>query len=94
MSYEVKACAVLYFGPHRTISGRITGVVRVRIHEIFMGTETDYALDLRVRADVGRATTPEIKTALLSHAARQLNRMKARHAAVDPPMERPRIAAE
>lgn len=95
MSFEVKSCAVLYFGPHRTIAGRVTGVVRVRIHEAFMGTETDYTLDLKVRADTGHATTPEIRTALLAHAARQLNRMKARHAAAGQPANSNRpVAAE
>jgi hypothetical protein len=82
MSFEVTSCAVLYFGPHRTIAGRMTGVVRVRIHENFMGTDTDYTLNLKVRADTGPKATADIKSALLAHAARQLNRIKARHAAM------------
>lgn len=96
MSFEVKSCAVLYFGPHRVIAGRTTGVVRVRIHEGFMGTETDYTLDLKVRTDTGALSTSEIKTALLAHAAHQLNRIKARHAAVPAPANsaRPPVAAE
>ena len=82
MSFEIRSCAVLYFGPHRTIAGRTTGVVRVRIHEEFMGTQTDYTLDLKVRVDIGTKPTSEIKSALLAHAARQLNRIKARHSLV------------
>ena len=82
MSFEIKSCAVLYFGPHKAIRGRTSGVVRVRIHENFMGTDTDYTLDLKVHADNGPASTPEMKTALLAHAARQLNRIKARHEAL------------
>ena len=28
-TFEVKACEVRYYGPHATIAGRVTGVVRV-----------------------------------------------------------------
>lgn len=80
MSFEVKSCQVLYYKPHRAIAGRMTGVVRVRIHEQFMGTETDYSLDLKVRAETGFKPGAEVKTALLAHAARQLNKIKDRHA--------------
>lgn len=78
-SFEVKGCEVRYYGPHRTISGRVTGVVRVLIEERFMGNVSRYPLDLRVRADVGTVSTGEVRTALLTHAAHQLNRLKARH---------------
>ncbi|WP_375450472.1 hypothetical protein [uncultured Devosia sp.] len=93
MSFEVKSCEVLYFGPHRTIAGRTTGVVRVKIHERFMGTETDYSLDLKVRAETSALSTPEIRSALLAHAARQLNKLKQRHDRPANPV-RPSIAAE
>ena len=79
MTFDVKACQVLYYGPHGAIAGRTTGVVRVRIHETFMGNDTDYALDLKVRCDTGPAPANEVRTALLAHAAHQLNRLKARH---------------
>ena len=87
-SFDVKACDVRYFGPHRTISGRITGVVRVRIEERFMGNSSDYNLDLKVKADVGHIPTSEVRTALLRHAAHQLNRLRARHS------EQLKVAAE
>lgn len=87
-SFEVKACEVRYFGPHRTIEGRVTGVVRVRIEERFMGNIASYALDLKVKADVGHVSSDKVRTALLTHAAHQLNRLKARHT------ERQQIAAE
>jgi hypothetical protein len=77
--FEVKACEVRYYGPHKTIAGRVTGVVRVTIHERFMGNNTTYHLDLKVRADVGSVSSAEVRTALLAHAAHQLNRLKARH---------------
>ncbi|MEO8686343.1 MAG: hypothetical protein ABI414_16065 [Devosia sp.] len=80
MSFEVRSCEVLYYGPHRAIAGRMTGVVRVKIHEQFMGTETDYSLDLKVRAETGVMPSAEVKNALLAHAARQLNKIKERHA--------------
>ncbi len=94
MSFEVKSCEVLYFGPHRTIAGRMTGVVRVKIHEQFMGTETDYTLDLKVRAETGFKPEAEIKSALLAHAAHQLNKIKQRHAGPAANGPRPAIAAE
>lgn len=78
-SFEVKACEVRYYGPHATIAGRVTGVVRVRIEERFMGNVSDYHLDLKVKADVGSVSSAEVRTALLAHAAHQLNRLKARH---------------
>lgn len=87
-SFEVKGCEVRYYGPHKLISGRITGVVRVHIEERFMGNLTNYKLDLKVKADVGHVASNEVRTALLAHAAHQLNRLKARHA------YRPPIAAE
>ena len=79
MSFEVKSCEVLYYGPHRAIAGRMTGVVRVKIHEQFMGTMTDYSLDLKVRAETGFRPSAEVRSALLAHAARQLNKLKERH---------------
>ena len=78
-SFDVKGCEVRYYGPHPTIPGRVTGVVRVRIEERFMGNVTSYNLDLKVKADVGHVSTPALRTALLAHAAHQLNRLKARH---------------
>ena len=80
MAFEIKSCQVLYFGPHPVLAGRTTGVVRVAIHEDFMGTQTDYSLDLKVRAETGSKSTPELTSALLAHAASQLNKIKARHA--------------
>lgn len=78
-SFEVKACELRYYGPHKTITGRITGVVRVVIEERFMGNASRYHLDLKVKADVGAVNAAEVRTALLAHAAHQLNRLKARH---------------
>jgi hypothetical protein len=78
-SFEVKACEVRYYGPHATIDGRVTGVVRVRIEERFMGNVSAYHLDLKVKADVGHVSSAQVRTALLAHAAHQLNRLKARH---------------
>ena len=78
-SFEVKGCEVRYYGPHRAIAGRITGVVRVVIEERFMGNASRYHLDLKVKADVGAVSTAAVRTALLAHAAHQLNRLKARH---------------
>jgi hypothetical protein len=78
-SFDVKGCEVRYYGPHRTIAGRVTGVVRVIVEERFMGNLSRYPLDLKVKADIGSAPTAELRTALLSHAARQLNRLKSRH---------------
>ncbi|HTM76732.1 MAG TPA: hypothetical protein VL133_03775 [Devosia sp.] len=94
MSFEVKSCEVLYYGPHRAIAGRVTGVVRVKIRERFMGTETDYALDLKVRAETGFRPSGEVRTALLTHAAHQLNKIKNRHAQPAANLTRPAIAAE
>jgi len=78
-SFEVKGCEVRYYGPHKTIPGRFTGVVRVMVEEHFMGNATHYHLDLKVKADTGPVSTAEMRTALLAHAAHQLNRLKARH---------------
>jgi hypothetical protein len=78
-SFEVKACEVRYYGPHRTIAGRVTGVVRVIIEERFMGNLSRYHLDLKVKADVGAVSADKVRTALLAHAAHQLNRLKSRH---------------
>ncbi|KQX42541.1 hypothetical protein ASD04_00805 [Devosia sp. Root436] len=78
-SFEVTGCEVRYFGPHKTISGRVTGVVRVLIEERFMGNVSRYPLDLKVKADVGSVSADEVRTALLTHAAHQVNRLKARH---------------
>jgi hypothetical protein len=79
MSFEVVACQLLHFGPHRTIKGRLTGAVRVRIRERFMGNSTEYSLDLPVKADCGTVPHDQARTALLAHAAHQLNKLKARH---------------
>lgn len=78
-SFDVKGCEVRYFGPHQTIAGRVTGLVRVTIEERFMGNVSNYHLDLKVKADVGAVSTSEVRTALLAHAAHQLNRLKSRH---------------
>jgi hypothetical protein len=78
-AFSVTACEVRYFGPHKTISGRITGVVRVGIEERFMGNKSRYNLDLKVKADVGHVPANQVRTALLAHAAHQLNRLKSRH---------------
>ena len=78
-TFEIKGCEVRYYGPHRTISGRVTGVVRVIVEERFRGNLSRYPLDLKVKADVGHVPTDQVRTALLSHAAHQLNRLKARH---------------
>lgn len=78
-SFEVKQCEVRYYGPHPTMPGRITGVVRVTIDECLFGHVTHYHLDLKVKTDIGHAPTPQVRTALLTHAAHQLNRLKARH---------------
>ena len=78
-SFDVRACELRYFGPHPTIDGRVTGVVRVQIEEHFMGNMTLYPLDLKVKADVGHVASDQVRTALLAHAAHQLNRLKARH---------------
>lgn len=79
MSFDVIGCQLLHFGPHRTIPQRITGAVRVRIRESFLGNTTEYSLDLPVKADCGHAPSDQVRTALLSHAAHQLNKLKARH---------------
>ncbi|WIY51528.1 hypothetical protein O9Z70_08465 [Devosia sp. YIM 151766] len=79
MSFEVVGCQLLHFGPHRALPNRITGAVRVRIREHLMGNTTQYSLDLKVKADCGRVPHDQVRTALLSHAAHQLNRLKARH---------------
>lgn len=87
-SFDVKGCEVRYFGPHRTIPGRVTGVVRVIVEERFMGNLSRYNLDLKVKADIGFAPTAQVRTALLTHAAHQLNRLKSRHS------EKLQVAAE
>ncbi|MGV8833806.1 MAG: hypothetical protein ACOH2N_17700 [Devosia sp.] len=78
-SFTVTACELRYFGPHATIKGRVTGVVRVQIEERFMGNTVVYSLDLKVKADTGNVPSDQVRTALLAHAAHQLNRLKARH---------------
>ena len=78
-SFDIVGCEVRYYGPHKHIAGRITGVVRVRIQERFMGNLSAYHLDLKVKADVGHVASSEVRTALLGHAAHQLNRLKSRH---------------
>jgi hypothetical protein len=78
-SFDVKGCEVRYYGPHKSIAGRVTGVVRVIIEERFMGNLSRYHLDLKVKADVGSVSAGEVRTALLAHAAHQLNRLKSRH---------------
>lgn len=82
--FEVKGCEVRYYGPHRTIPGRVTGVVRVIVEEYFRGNLSRYPLDLKVKADVGNVPTEQVRTALLTHAAHQLNKLKARHTDVLP----------
>lgn len=77
--FDVKGCEVRYYGPHRTMPGRVTGVVRVIVEEHFMGNLSRYHLDLKVKADVGSVPTAQVRTALLSHAAHQLNRLRSRH---------------
>lgn len=79
MSFTIKSCQLLHFGPHPTLPGRIVGAVRVRISETFMGNSTTYGLDLKVKADVGSVSSDAVRQALLAHAARQLNKLKARH---------------
>ncbi|ODT67120.1 MAG: hypothetical protein ABS75_24345 [Pelagibacterium sp. SCN 63-23] len=80
MSFEVIGCQLLHFGPHRTIPNRITGAVRVRIREDLLGNTTQYTLDLPVKSDCGKVPHEQVRTALLTHAAHQLNKLKARHA--------------
>lgn len=79
MSFDIKSCQLMHFGPHKAIAGRVVGAVRVRISEDFLGTHTDYTLDLKVKADIGVASSEAIRHALLAHAARQLNKLKLRH---------------
>jgi hypothetical protein len=79
MSFEVVGCQVLHYGPHRAIPNRITGAVRVRIREALMGNVTEYSLDLKVKADCGAVPHEQVRTALLAHAAHQLNKLKSRH---------------
>lgn len=79
MSFEVIGCQLLHFGPHKTLPNRITGAVRVRIRECFLGNKTEYSLDLPVKADCGHVPHEQVRTALLSHAAHQLNKLKMRH---------------
>ncbi|MEO5806786.1 hypothetical protein [Devosia sp.] len=89
MSFEIKDCQLLYFGPHPTFKGRITGVVRVKIHENFLGNDSLYKLDLKVRTETGEGMpTADVRHALLAHAAHQLNRLKSRRINV------PAMAAE
>lgn len=78
-SFEIKKCEVRYYGPHRTMPKRMTGVVYVEIEETLFGNVTRYGLDLKVKTDIGHATAAEVRSALLAHAAHQLNRLKARH---------------
>lgn len=79
MSFEVIGCQLLHFGPHQAIANRITGAVRVRIREYLLGNITEYSLDLKVKADCGQVPHEQVRTALLSHAAHQLNKLKSRH---------------
>lgn len=79
MSFDVISCQLLHASPHKLIAGRVTGKVRVRIRESFMGNNTEYGLDLPVKADCPDASSEIVRTALLSHAARQLNKLKTRH---------------
>lgn len=79
VSFEIKSCQILYFGPHKSVPGRVVEAVRVRICEIFMSNVTTYSLDLKVKADVGSVSSEAVQRALLAHAARQLNKLKARH---------------
>lgn len=79
MSFDIKSCQLIHFGPHKTIKGRVVGVVRVRISEDFLGTHTDYTLDLKTKADIGFANSETVRHALLAHAARQLNKLRDRH---------------
>jgi hypothetical protein len=79
MSFDVIGCQLLHFGPHPAIPGRVTGAVRVKIREGFMGNVTTYSLDLKVKADCGKVPHEQVRTALLTHAAHQLNRLKSRH---------------
>ena len=79
MSFDVIGCQLLHFGPHRAIPNRITGAVRVRIRETFLCNRTEYSLDLKVKADCGSVPHEQVRTALLSHAAHQLNKLKSRH---------------
>ncbi|MCP8881964.1 hypothetical protein NIM87_00435 [Devosia sp. XJ19-1] len=79
MSFDVIGCQLMHFGPHPTIAGRVTGVVRVRIREGFYGNVTEYGLDLPVKSDCGKVPHEQVRTALLTHAAHQLNKLKARH---------------
>jgi hypothetical protein len=88
MSFEVVGCQLLHYGPHRAIANRITGAVRVRIRESLMGNLTEYSLDLKVKADCGQLPHDQVRTALLSHAAHQLNKLKRRHS------DKPSVAAE
>ncbi|ODT49777.1 hypothetical protein [Devosia sp. 63-57] len=79
MSFEVIGCQLMHYGPDAALPNRVRGLVRVRIRETFMGNRMEYALDLKVKADCGRVTSDQVRTALLSHAAHQLNKLKARH---------------
>ncbi|QQR40429.1 hypothetical protein [Devosia rhizoryzae] len=79
MSFEVIGCQLLHFGPHKAIANRITGAVRVRIREYLLGNVTEYSLDLKVKADCGHVPHEQVRTALLAHAAHQLNKLKSRH---------------
>ncbi|MCS6760266.1 MAG: hypothetical protein MO852_16055 [Candidatus Devosia euplotis] len=78
-SFEVKTCELRYFGPRKTIDGRVAGVVRAHIEEHFMGNVALYPLDLKVKADVGHAASEQVRTSLLGDVTHQLNRLRARH---------------
>jgi len=88
MSFEITACHLLHFGDDKVIPGRVRGVVRVGIRETFMGNVSSYSLDLKVRAECKGLQAEAIRSALLAHAAHQLNRLKLRHDA------RTQLAAE
>lgn len=79
MSFDVIGCQLLHYGPHRAIPNRITGAVRVRVRERLMGNLAEYSLDLKVKADCGHVPHEQVRTALLTHAAHQLNKLKSRH---------------
>ncbi len=84
MSFEVTACHLVHFGADKVIAGRVRGVVRVGIRETFMGNTTNYSLDLKVRAECEGFSQEATRSALLAHAAHQLNRLKVRHDAHAP----------
>ncbi|WP_210165919.1 hypothetical protein, partial [Devosia soli] len=79
MSFEIKSCQLLHFGPPTAIPGRVTGVVRARISEEFPATRTECTLDLKVKADTGAASPETVRHALLAHAVGPPNRSQPSH---------------